>query len=51
VKVYTDEGWVLVRPSGTEPIFRVYAEAKTADRAEALAAKSLAEIRDIIARA
>ncbi|HUR67890.1 MAG TPA: phosphoglucosamine mutase [Candidatus Thermoplasmatota archaeon] len=51
VKVYTSEGWVLVRPSGTEPIFRVYAEAKTPDVAEALASKNLAEIRDIIARA
>ena len=48
VKVYTSEGWVLVRPSGTEPIFRVYAESKTADAAEALATRSLAEIRDII---
>lgn len=51
VKVYTNEGWVLVRPSGTEPIFRVYAEAKSAEVAEALANKSLAEIRDIIAKA
>jgi len=25
-----------VRPSGTEPIFRVYAEGRTAERAEAL---------------
>lgn len=48
VKVYTQEGWVLVRPSGTEPIFRVYAEAKTPDVAEDLANRSLAEIRDII---
>lgn len=44
VKVYTNEGWVLVRPSGTEPIFRVYAEAKTPDVAEELATRSLAEI-------
>jgi phosphomannomutase/phosphoglucomutase len=50
VKVYTSEGWVLVRPSGTEPIFRVYAESKTHDQAEALAEKSLAEIKEIIAR-
>lgn len=50
VKVYTAEGWVLVRPSGTEPIFRVYAEAKTHDVAEALATRSLAEIKAIIAR-
>ena len=51
VKVYTQEGWVLVRPSGTEPIFRVYAEAKTHDVAEALAERSLKEIKEIIARA
>ena len=51
VKVYTNEGWVLVRPSGTEPIFRVYAEAKTPDVAEDLAMRSLAEIRGIIQNA
>jgi phosphomannomutase/phosphoglucomutase len=50
VKVITSEGWVLVRPSGTEPIFRVYAESKTQDGAEVLAARSLDEIRGIIAR-
>ncbi|MGB0653041.1 MAG: phosphoglucosamine mutase [Thermoplasmatota archaeon] len=36
VKCYTDDGWVLVRPSGTEPIYRVQAEARTAERAQAL---------------
>jgi phosphomannomutase / phosphoglucomutase len=51
VKVYSPEGWVLVRPSGTEPIFRVYAEAKSHEAAEALAERSLREIRDIISRA
>jgi len=28
VKLWVDDGWVLVRPSGTEPIFRVFAESK-----------------------
>lgn len=51
VKVYTSDGWVLVRPSGTEPIFRVYAESKTQAQAEALAKKSLDEIEGIIGRA
>jgi len=37
VKIHEPDGWVLVRPSGTEAIFRVYAEAKSAARAEALA--------------
>ena len=50
VKVYTSEGWVLVRPSGTEPIFRVYAESKTPEQAEQLADRSLTEIKSIIAK-
>ncbi len=33
-----DDGWVLARPSGTEPLVRVYAEARDPDRAAALAA-------------
>ncbi|MHB8633136.1 MAG: phosphoglucosamine mutase [Thermoplasmatota archaeon] len=36
VKVYLQEGWVLIRPSGTEPILRVQAEAKEAKTAQAL---------------
>jgi phosphomannomutase/phosphoglucomutase len=31
------DAWVLARPSGTEPVVRVYAEARTADRARELA--------------
>jgi phosphomannomutase/phosphoglucomutase len=37
VKVYMDKGWVLMRPSGTEPVFRVYVEAKERSHAEKLA--------------
>ena len=37
-RVDRDAGWVLVRPSGTEPLFRIYAEARTAGDAERLAA-------------
>jgi phosphomannomutase/phosphoglucomutase len=36
-KILTDDGWVLIRPSGTEPIFRSFAEAKTQERAKELA--------------
>ena len=37
VKVwYSDSCWILVRPSGTEPIFRLYAEAKTEERVKEL---------------
>lgn len=45
VKIREPDGWVLVRPSGTEPLFRVYAEAKTPERAKALAAEGLALLR------
>ena len=31
------DAWVLARPSGTEPVVRVYAEARSADRAQELA--------------
>jgi len=37
VKIRERDGSVLVRPSGTEPIFRVYAEGRTPERADALA--------------
>lgn len=36
VKLYTKDGWVLMRPSGTEPIFRVYVETKEKPRGEQL---------------
>lgn len=36
VKIWYEDGWVLIRPSGTEPIFRVFAEAKNQERAENL---------------
>jgi phosphomannomutase/phosphoglucomutase len=39
-----DEGWVLVRPSGTEPVVRVYAEATDPDRAEHLADEAAAAL-------
>ncbi len=39
VKLYFKNGWVLMRPSGTEPIFRVYSESKDKKTAENLANK------------
>jgi phosphomannomutase/phosphoglucomutase len=37
VKIFKDEGWVIIRPSGTEPIFRCFAEAKTKEEATKMA--------------
>ncbi len=36
------DAWVLARPSGTEPLIRVYAEARTEERARAVAGEMLA---------
>ena len=36
VKVYLNEGWVHIRASGTEPVVRIIAEAKTKKDAETL---------------
>jgi phosphomannomutase / phosphoglucomutase len=37
LKIFMQGGWVLMRPSGTEPIFRVYVEAKERHHAEQVA--------------
>jgi len=31
-----DERWVMIRPSGTEPVLRVYAEAPTLEEARVI---------------
>jgi phosphomannomutase len=41
-----DDRWLHVRPSGTEPIVRLIAEAPTADLAEALVAAGRAALGD-----
>jgi phosphoglucosamine mutase len=40
-----EEGRVLVRPSGTEPVIRVLAEAETAEEAETLCARIATLVR------
>ena len=48
VKVCTDKGWMLVRPSGTEPIYRIFAESKNMEEAKNLAEKGKDMIKKII---
>lgn len=36
VKLYFDEGWVLIRPSGTEPLLRIYFESSNPKHLEEL---------------
>jgi phosphomannomutase / phosphoglucomutase len=37
VKIFRDEGWLIIRPSGTEPIFRCFAEARNKEDAQMMA--------------
>ncbi len=34
--ILADDSWLLIRPSGTEPVLRIYAEGRTPERVEAL---------------
>jgi len=43
---YPDSSWILVRPSGTEPIFRLYAEAKNEERVKGL----VEEFKDLVTK-
>ncbi len=49
VKVYGDGGWVLLRPSGTEAILRMYAEGKTPEQAQAMRALGEQLVREALA--
>ena len=42
MKFRFDDGWLMFRPSGTEPVLRIYAEASSQDRADALVAAGVA---------
>ena len=48
VKVIYPDGWVLIRPSGTEPIFRVYAESMDMERAKELADEAMGIVKELI---
>lgn len=49
VKIDFPENWVHLRKSNTEPIIRIYTEAKSQKEADELAQKMIKEIKDIIA--
>ena len=40
IKFYMNDGsWLLIRPSGTEPVLRIYAEAHSAEAVKVAARK------------
>jgi len=45
---FDDKSSILVRPSGTEPLYRLYAEAKTKEKAEALIQEFSLKLKRII---
>jgi phosphomannomutase len=47
VKIDFEESWVHLRKSNTEPIIRIYTEAKTQVEADSLADKVIGEIKEI----
>ena len=47
VKIDFTENWVHLRKSNTEPIIRIYTEAKTMDEVDALAKRFISEIEQI----
>jgi len=48
LRVIFDDGWLLIRPSGTEPIFRCFAEAKTEERAKKLVELGMKELKSAL---
>jgi phosphomannomutase / phosphoglucomutase len=37
VKIFKEDGWVIIRPSGTEPIFRCFSESNSQEKATEMA--------------
>lgn len=50
VKIDFEESWVHLRKSNTEPVIRIYSEAKSPEAAEKLAEKIISEVGEIIDR-
>ncbi len=48
IKIIWEDQWVHIRPSNTEPIIRIYSEAKSLEEADALSFKFINEIQNIM---
>ena len=50
LKIVYDDGWVLLRPSGTEPKFRIYSESKDPAIAKSRSEQFVKEVADILSQ-
>ena len=50
LKIIYDDGWVLLRPSGTEPKFRIYSESKDPAIAKSRSEQFVKEVADILSQ-
>ena len=48
IKRVWNDGWVNIRKSGTEPVLRVFSEARTAEQAESLCDKTLETLQHLM---
>ena len=44
------KNWVMIRPSGTEPIVRVYAESESQEKLDDLMSEYIQKVNSIISR-
>ena len=46
--IFDDKNWVMIRPSGTEPIARIYAEADSQQRLEQTMSKYIKKVKSVL---
>lgn len=46
--IFNEKNWVMVRPSGTEPIIRIYAESESVENLNKLMSEHIAKIKSIL---